>query len=330
MVNVIKADSDQLRMYAKRIRNVNERIRVLANQINVMKYSVDTTMQEKTISVKLGNLHNYRERLELCENYLMICADEIDATVGILLKQNILEFVETKNKNSFLGIESILAVSKEEKEKIIDSLIKAVGVINPNIEDELELYRKLSVALNDPIEGSQIVYKEAVDILDEYLKCSLPGTLNKLGIACFINMVSDTPKKILEGTNKYFSNSSSITDIKVWANYFGYLGEEIVVDNILETAEGTIDYFTDKAENILKYFGVDVDLSISNYYEKTYGVGGIEGYKKGMGEAAEMLYGVAEEAYDVTINSVLDSIGSGCKILQDGVSQWNQIMQNIF
>ncbi len=329
MAKEMQTNSQQLRTYAMRIRNIDDRIRILANQINAMKFSLNSTVDEKAVAYKVGNLHNYRNRLDMCENYLLICADEIDTTVNILLKQNVLEFIEIKMPNYGFHVDVFPALSGAEKEKAKELLYKIIEKINPEAIESIELYKKIFTALNDPVEGSKILYEDSIKILEDYLCANLNGSLAQIGIKCFINMTLDTPEAILEGTDKYFANSS-ITDVTAWVKYFSYLGEQIVVDNILETAESLVNTVTDNTENVLKYFGIDVNLSISDVYEEMYGVGGVEGYKKGMGELAGMLYESGVETYFKVADNVSGYVENGYKLLSDGVSQWGEFIQGLF
>lgn len=329
MTNIINADTDKLRSYAKRIDLQKDNIRIINNKLNFIKLDIKTSIEEKEKAYKVGSLNKYRENLGQCSSYLKAAADEIENVENALAKMDALNFQNMQAKIfltsvlSNIGISSWIALSNIEKEQIWNAIEKIIGKVDKDLKMKFDSITSVMEYFDDPNKILEDGYGFFVDNLEEYLGKSLSGNhlsvrIDMIGLDAFINMAERFPGVLMNAQG--IIEGKDLTDYKVWMEYGLYLGEHVVVDGILETSSDIVNSALKDGCDFLGYFGIEIDITLDDVYESVFNVKGIEGYKKGMSDLVNVLADSASETYYKDAENVFDYIGGTIDIAKDGVS----------
>lgn len=318
MANQIEVNSERLREYANQIKNLTERLRKTHNSLVGIKYSLTTTSEEKAKAARINSLITYKYRMESCSSFLEAVAEEIERVEAGLLKLNPNDF-NISNSSSFfqtvltmMDASTWVLLSDKEKEKIWKAITDSVGYISEDAKKHLDTLASIYEVMNNPDKLWENGYEFMLGHLGEYLSKTNTGFAS-IGVDAFINMGLKYPGALIEG-QKIFENES-ISDLGVWKDYGLYLGEKIVVDGFLKTAEIKINTVLDPFEKVGQYLGFDVDFSVKSYWEfvRGEGKGDPDDIKKDMAD----LGGVIGNGFVSGLNGSVQIIGNTCASVGD-------------
>ena len=327
MSNMLIADSDRLRSYAKRIEIQKNKLVNMDRRLQLIKVDIQTSAEEKKKARNIGNLKNGIYQLEQCSQFLKTAANEIEVLETSLAKMNALDFKkqEVQGWMQHLANRFSPLIENIKFEEVFDGLWEVVDQLNPELKTSVQGFLTIAEYLEQPNKLLEDGFEKVLGGLKDYLDASATGMLDGLGIDAFMNMVKRYPDAFISAQNVIKGRED---DLDAWMEYAWYFGEHVFVDGILETAASQIngifenDLFDIAATIGECFFGVDLDLSIDHAYEKQFGVGGVEGYKKGLGELYSTLSDYASENYFKDADSFMDVAGGTVELIGDGVSYY--------